>query len=630
MPTDTKVSLNASASGLVLGDQRLVQVLHASIAAATLSMMVSITNGGWANVAVLSVTLSLLLLARWLTRIQRINQAANLMLGTLTLTLSVFIFRSDGIRDEAVSAFPGILLFASMFGTRRLFVALLAVICVVLTAVVSANLSGWHLNTVGELNWGTLVNVLVILLVTAFFVWLLAGDLRSALLRLAQDNQRLQDSNTRIELLAHHDSLTNLPNRVLARDRLEQAIAAARRSGAPVAVLFLDLDNFKTVNDSLGHAAGDALLCDVADRLQTNVRDSDTVSRQGGDEFLIVLSQLTNEEDASAAAAKLLVALNQPMQVMGHDLTASGSIGIAMFPKDGNEVDTLLKNADLAMYRAKESGRNTFQFFNADMNSSVLEDLHLGSGIRTALEQGDFRLYYQPQFDLKTGRIIGAEALLRWPHATLGFVSPARFIPIAERAGLINQLGSWVLQEACRQCRHWQDAGLPRLVVAVNVSPVQFRRDDIEHEVHNALTQWNINPAMLELELTESLLIANAGHVSGVMERLGKLGVQFSIDDFGTGYSNLSYLKRFAVDRLKIDQSFVRQLTEHAHDEGIVRAIIEMAHCLDMEVVAEGIEDLPTLQRLFELGCDFGQGYHWAPALPADEFAQFVATHDNT
>lgn len=502
MPTDTKVSLNASASGLVLGDQRLVQVLHASIAAATLSMLVSITSGGWANVAVLSVTLSLLLLARWLTRIHRINQAANLMLGTLTLTLSVFIFRSDGIRDEAVSAFPGILLFASMFGTRRLFAALLAVICVVLIAVVSANLSGWHLNTVGELNWGTLVNVLVILLVTAFFVWLLAGDLRSALLRLAQDNQRLQDSNTRIELLAHHDSLTNLPNRVLARDRLEQAIAAARRSGAPVAVLFLDLDNFKTVNDSLGHAAGDALLCDVADRLQSNVRDSDTVSRQGGDEFLIVLSQLTNEEDASAAAAKLLAALNQPMQVMGHDFTASGSIGIAMFPKDGNEVDTLLKNADLAMYRAKESGRNTFQFFNADMNSSVLEHLHLGSGIRTALEQGDFRLYYQPQFDLKTGRIIGAEALLRWPHATLGFVSPARFIPIAERAGLINLLGSWVLQEACRQCRQWQDAGMPRLVVAVNVSPVQFRRDDIEHEVHNALTQWNINPAMLELELT--------------------------------------------------------------------------------------------------------------------------------
>jgi diguanylate cyclase (GGDEF)-like protein len=627
MQTETVVSLNTSASGLVLGAHRLVQVLHASIAAATLSMLVSVTNGSWINVAVLSLTLSSLFLALWLARTQRVNQAANLMLATLTLALSVFIVRSDGIRDEAVTAFPGILLFASMFGTRRLFIILLAVIFVVLTAVVSANLAGWHLNTVAALSWGTLINVLVILLVTALFVWLLASDLRSALLRLAQDNQRLQDSNTRIEVLAHHDSLTNLPNRVLARDRLEQAVAAARRSSASVAVLFLDLDNFKTVNDSLGHAAGDALLCDVADRLQASVRDSDTVSRQGGDEFLIVLSQLTHEEDASAAAAKLLAELNRPMLVTGHDFAASGSIGIAMFPKDGNDVDTLLKNADLAMYRAKESGRNTFQFFNADMNSSVLEHLHLGSGIRTALEQGDFRLYYQPQFDLKTGRIVGAEALLRWPHATLGFVAPARFIPIAERAGLINLLGSWVLKEACRQCRQWQDTGMPRLVLAVNVSPVQFRRDGIEHEVHNALTQWNIDPAMIELELTESLLIANAGHVSGVMERLGKLGVQFSIDDFGTGYSNLGYLKRFAVDRLKIDQSFVRQLTQHAHDEGIVRAIIEMAHCLDMEVVAEGIEDLPTLERLKELGCDFGQGYHWAPALPADEFAQFVAAH---
>ena len=617
-------------SGLVLDSRRLTQVLIASIIVVTLALSVSLSHGGSINALILLVVLGVLSLGLWYAKTDRVSRAASLMLSTLTLTVCVFMFLSDGIRDEAVSAFPAILIFTSMFGTRRLFLTLLSVICLALVGIVALNLTGWHVNAVAPLQWGTLINVLAILLGTAFFVWLLSSDLKHALQRLKVDNQRLQDVNTRIEVLAHHDSLTNLPNRALARDRLEQALAAARRNGTLVAVLFLDLDNFKTVNDSLGHSAGDALLCDMAARLQASVRDSDTISRQGGDEFLVILSQISSEEAASAAAAKLLTQINQPIQVTGHDFSTSGSIGIAMFPKDGEDVDTLLKNADLAMYRAKESGRNTFQFFNADMNSSVLEHLHLATGIRTALDQGDFRLYYQPQFDLKTGRIVGAEALLRWPHATLGFVSPARFIPIAERAGLINTLGNWVLSEACHQCRQWQDAGMPHLVMAVNVSPVQFRRDDFEHEVYSALTQWNVSPAAIELELTESLLIANAGHVSGVMERLGKIGVQFSIDDFGTGYSNLGYLKRFAVDRLKIDQSFVRHLTQHSHDEGIVRAIIEMAHCLDMEVVAEGIEDLATLNRLTELGCDFGQGYHWAPALPADEFVRFVAARETS
>jgi EAL domain-containing protein (putative c-di-GMP-specific phosphodiesterase class I) len=248
----------------------------------------------------------------------------------------------------------------------------------------------------------------------------------------------------------------------------------------------------------------------------------------------------------------------------------------------------------------------------------------LVTGIRSALANNDFRLHYQPQFDLKTGQIVGAEALLRWQHAKLGYISPDKFIPVAERSGQINPLGTWVLNEACRQARLWQAADLGHLVVAVNVSPVQFRREDMEHEVANALTTHGLSPVSLELELTESLLVANAGHVTGVLGRLGKIGVQFSIDDFGTGYSNLGYLKRFDVDRLKIDQSFIRQMARNPHDEGIVRAIIEMAHCLDIEVVAEGVEDLATLQRLQELGCDFGQGYYWSPALDADEFMRFA------
>jgi EAL domain-containing protein (putative c-di-GMP-specific phosphodiesterase class I) len=258
------------------------------------------------------------------------------------------------------------------------------------------------------------------------------------------------------------------------------------------------------------------------------------------------------------------------------------------------------------------------------MNSSVVEHLHLSSGIRAALTNGEFRLHYQPQFALATGRVVGAEALIRWNHPTLGFIPPAKFIPVAERNGLINDIGSWVLDTACRQTKTWQQMGLPPLVIAVNVSPVQFRRDDIEREVANAIETCELNPACIELELTESLLVADSDHLSGVLQRLRAQGVKFAIDDFGTGYSNLGYLKRFAVERLKIDQSFVRDMTSNPHNEGIVRAIIEMAHCLQLEVVAEGVEEAATLERLQVLGCEFGQGYHWSPALPADEFVAFV------
>jgi EAL domain-containing protein (putative c-di-GMP-specific phosphodiesterase class I) len=309
------------------------------------------------------------------------------------------------------------------------------------------------------------------------------------------------------------------------------------------------------------------------------------------------------------------------------EVSTTGSLGIAMFPKDGSDIDSLLKHADLAMYRAKDAGRNAFRFFDAEMNNSVVEHLQLTTGIRQALRNGEFQLYYQPQFELSTGRIVGAEALLRWRHETLGFIPPAKFIPVAEHSGLIHDLGAWVLTQACRQTKRWQTEGLNNLVIAVNVSPVQFRRDDIEREVATALADSGLAPSFIELELTESLLLADSAHLSGVLKRLRGMGIQFSIDDFGTGYSNLGYLSRFDVERLKIDQSFVRRMLENPSDEGIVRAIIEMAHCLKLQVVAEGIEDAPTLERLTALGCEFGQGYHWSPALPADDFAQYCRNY---
>ena len=614
-------------SGLALQPRRLVQVLWASTLAVVVGLLISVSRQQWVVATLLALAVTLLALAMGLVRRGQLTRAAGLMLFTITMAVCGLVFFSQGIHDEAISAFPGILVFASMFGTRRLYLGLLAVIFAGLGGIVGIGLLGWHSNVIQPAGWGALVNTLAILSVTAYFVWLMAGDLRGALARLESDKLRLLESNAHIEILAHRDALTNLPNRVLALDRLEQAIANARRNQDSVAVLFLDLDNFKTVNDSLGHGAGDLLLRDVAQRLLQTVRDTDTVSRQGGDEFLIILGGLADESAATAIASKINEQLARPFQLNGLEVAASGSVGVALFPKDGLDPDTLLKNADLAMYRAKDSGRNAFRFFDPEMNSSVVEHLHLSSGIRTALANREFAVYYQPQMELATGRVIGAEALIRWKHPSLGFIPPARFIPVAERAGLINEIGAWVLNEACCQSKVWQRAGLQGLVVAVNVSPVQFRRDDIEREVANALLTWDLAPSCIELELTESLLMADSEHLSGVLARLRGSGIAFSIDDFGTGYSNLGYLKRFDVQRLKIDQSFIRKMTDGLHHEGIVRAIIEMAHCLDLEVVAEGVEDAATLKRLVELGCEFGQGFHWAAALPASEFLDFVRSH---
>ena len=627
IPPDVQAESLWSASGLQLQPRQLKQVLGTTMAAVFTGMVLSASDADLIVTLSLVAALSLLTLSLWFASKGQLGRAAALMLFTLTGAMCCLTFIAEGIHDAAVLAFPGILIFASMFGTRRLFLGLLGVICADLTLVVAANIHQWHVNSVKPVGWSMLINTLSIIVATSFFVWMMASDLRRALRRLKSDNERILESHARIEILAHHDSLTNLPNRVLARDRLEQIIAAARRNDSLVAVIFLDLDNFKTVNDSLGHSAGDVLLCDVAARLVKTVRESDTVSRQGGDEFVILLGNIESEEAAAAAAVKILAQLAIPFQIDRLDVTATGSLGVAMFPRDGNDVDTLLKNSDLAMYRAKDSGRNTFQFFNAEMNDSVIEDLHLATGIRLALVNAEFSVHYQPQFDLKTGRIVGAEALLRWKHAIHGFIPPAKFIPVAERSGLINEIGTWVLNEACRQMKAWQDLGLIDFVIAVNVSPVQFRRDDIEREVANALEMWKVAPSSIELELTESLLMADSDHLSGVLDRLRTMGIQFSIDDFGTGYSNLGYLKRFDVERLKIDQSFVRRMSENKQDDGIVRAIIEMAHCLDLAVVAEGVEDAVTMNRLIQLGCEVGQGYHWSPALPADEFLDFVHSY---
>ena len=431
-------------------------------------------------------------------------------------------------------------------------------------------------------------------------------------------------SEARIAFLAHHDPLTGLPNRSLLHDRLEQALANAARQGNRIALLFLDLDRFKTINDSLGHLMGDQLLQGVARRLSNCVRGTDTVSRQGGDEFLIVLTGVDSPDDAARVAEKILVQLEPPFEIDNQQLGTSFSIGIALYPEDGASVEVLMKNADTAMYHAKESGRNTYRFFDEVMNVNALERLHLENGLRRAIEQREFTLHYQPQVDLSNNRIIGVEALLRWFSGVMGGISPARFIPLAEECGLIVPIGEWVLQTACRQARSWQDQGLPPVPVAVNLSAMQFRRTDIVATVARALADSGLDGTWLELELTESLLMQSGPDVEAILGRLKALGVRLSIDDFGTGYSSLAYLKRFPVDRLKIDQSFVRDITDDPDDAAIVRAVIQLGHSLRLEVIAEGTETPEQMAFLRDEGCSAAQGYLFSPPLPADAITELL------
>jgi diguanylate cyclase (GGDEF)-like protein/PAS domain S-box-containing protein len=428
----------------------------------------------------------------------------------------------------------------------------------------------------------------------------------------------------RMSYLAQHDHLTDLPNRILLNDRLTQAMALARRHGRKLAVLFLDGDRFKHINDSLGHAIGDHLLQSVALRLLDCVRRSDTVSRQGGDEFVILLSEVTQPQDAAVSAEKILQAMSAPHRIGPHDVHLTMSIGIVTYPDDGTDAETLVRNADFAMYDAKKNGRNNYQFFRPDMNVRAMERQSIESGLRDAMERGEFVLHYQPKMNLETGAIIGVEALIRWHHPERGLVPPAQFIPVAEECGFIVPIGRWVLREACHQAKAWQDSGLRPVRISVNVSAVELRSSDFVAGVRDILTETGLDPRYLELELTETFLMQDSKSTVAVLRALKGMGVQLALDDFGTGYSSLSYLKRFPIDTLKIDQSFVRDLTTDADDASIVTAVISMGKSLHIGVVAEGVETREQLAFLREQSCPEGQGYYFSRPVVAEAFTQLL------
>ncbi|HMN01753.1 putative bifunctional diguanylate cyclase/phosphodiesterase [Geobacter anodireducens] len=418
---------------------------------------------------------------------------------------------------------------------------------------------------------------------------------------------------------ANHDPLTGLPNRNLLQDRLGQALALeSSRRRNPIGVMFLDLDNFKKINDTLGHTVGDMLLKAVANRLRNCVRGGDTVSRLGGDEYILILPNVKEMHDVTTVAKKLIGLFSTPFLLMGHELYITASIGIALFPSDGDTVDALLKNADAAMYHAKEQGKNNYQFYSEEMNTRVFERMALETSLHRAIRQQEFLLYYQPRVDLRTGRISGVEALVRWNHPEMGLVSPARFIPLAEETGLIVPIGEWVLRTACAQNKAWQEAGLPPLRMAVNLSARQFRQENLIQMVADVLAETGLDPRWLELELTESLLMERAEQSVSILRSLADMGIDIAVDDFGTGYSSLGYLKRFPITNLKIDQSFIRDIASDPDDAILVRTIITMAHGLGMKTVGEGVESLEQVDFLCRHGCEEVQGYYFSRPLTAE------------
>lgn len=434
----------------------------------------------------------------------------------------------------------------------------------------------------------------------------------------------MKESEAMLDYIAHHDPLTNLPNRLLLHARMEQALAKARRSHTLMAVMFLDLDYFKKINDTMGHPIGDQLLQEVAARLRNCVREVDTVSRLGGDEFTILLEELHEARAVGAVAQKIITELGERYLINEHEVFVTCSIGISLFPDDGDDITTLLKNADTALYRAKEQGRNNYQYYTLELTIRAMERMALESNLRHALERNELVLYYQPQVDLFSGRIIGMEALLRWQHPEMGLIAPASFIPLAEELGLIIPIGEWVLRTACRRLKAWQDEGIDIVRMAVNISSRQFNQPDLVEVVTAILEETGIAPHCLELELTERILMEDAERAIDVLNRLKALGLQFSIDDFGAGYSSLSYLKQFPIDRIKIDQSFVNNVTSVPEDAAVTQAVISLSHSMNIKAVAEGVETIEQHEFLRSSQCDELQGFYFSHPLPEEEIGALL------
>ncbi len=534
------------------------------------------------------------------------------------------MWRFGGLYDETVLAYPCILVMAAIIGNKHLFIRILVImsLSIVLNGVVNHN--GWYINQVPQITLNNAFLILLAIYFISYIIWVMVYDFGRLVEKLNIENSNVLESKQEIENLLHHDVLTGLPNRIMAKELFQKASSKAANTGKTIYVMYIDLDNFKVINEALGHAAGDALLVEFSQRMYQLVAAHDSICRYTGDEFIIITESINSEEHVASLAQQLIDQIQLPFYFESNEFICGCSIGVSTTSTDGNEFDTLIKHADAAMNYSKSQGGNSFHFYNQEMDIHGHEYLSVVADLRKAIQEQQFVLMYQPKIDITHNKVIGAEALIRWRHPEKGLIYPDFFIPQAEKSGLIIEIGDWALNQACKQCKQWLSQGLGELTIAVNVSSIQLAKKDFYAKVQSVLADHDLNGEYLELEMTESLLIDNSTELKVILKNLHALGVHFSIDDFGTGYSNLGYLKAFDIEYLKIDRSFIRDLTTNDKNKTLVKAIVQMAKGLELENIAEGVEDKQTVDALRQLNCEIGQGYYWSKPIEVEEFESYV------
>lgn len=599
--------------------RRLQQLIDIALIGTTIGIILPLFDGKFVSFILLCLSATMLAFARRLTANGNNEIGFLLIAWTLAFVMTYITWSYNGLRDVSLMTYPTILMMVTIVRKKRHLFGMLGFFTASLLTLFLLNKYGIYKNTVRPATVTTFIQISLILITSAAMIWAISRDYTSAYFNLQDLHNQALASQAQIEFMAQHDNLTGLPTRSLARDRFESMIEESAKLNQQCALLFMDVDNFKAINDSMGHKAGDQYLLRVAEVLRESVGEKNTACRQSGDEFLLLLNNIKSEDSIAEYTNALLERLRAPLEIDGIGLSISCSVGIAIYPQHGDSYDEVIKNADTAMYKAKESGRNGFCFYDADSHGGVKQNIHLMAGLRNAIQNGELVLHYQPQFDLKSEKLIGAEALVRWNHPTQGLLSPLTFIHLAETSGMINDLGNWVLNEACRQNEIWRQKGTD-IVMSINLSPMQFRRNDLHKTIALALEKSGLPGKNLELELTESLFVDDTEMVGEMLTKINEMGVLMSIDDFGTGYSNLSYLRRLPVQELKIDQSFVRHMDHN--NEALINVIIQMAENFSLISIAEGIEDEDSMKRLCNMGCQRGQGYYWDRPLTAERFEE--------